>query len=139
MNIEIDKLSEEIVKVLQKYSDEVVEAVKEEVRGLAREIRPILKNRSPRSVKRKKNDKYPHYQLTWGIKSRVTEDGVIQSRIYQRTRKKNLTHLLEFGHKLWNGKKPVEAKKHITKTERQTQKLIERRVRRRLEKLNGNR
>lgn len=97
----------EIVEALKQYTDDVVEAIGEEAQKIALEGAAELRQTSPRAVH---NDK--HYADGW-TKRKQGNSAVVYNRL-----KPGLTHLLENGYLMRNGKRskkqvhiePVEEK-----------------------------
>lgn len=99
-------LADEIMKCLQKYTEEVVEALEKTEKELADEAVRMLKQTSP-----KKSGKYAR---SWTQTKRGTKR-IVHNRRYQ------LTHLLEKGHAKRNGGR-VAARVHIAPVEQRISK-----------------
>ena len=89
-----NELASELAAVLQEYSEEVAQAVKEECLQVAKETAAELRTTSP-----KRSGKYAK-----GWKTRVAYErgGDIRVQVYNGP-KPQLAHLLEFGHVTRNG------------------------------------
>ena len=119
--IKADSLSNEILKALEYYSDDISESVEEVSNEIGKEAVEELKSNSP---KRK-----GEYAKGWTIKKQKSNKRKYSVKLYNRT-DYQLTHLLEFGHATRNGGrtkaiphiKPVEEKY----TEKYEQQLKER-------------
>lgn len=99
-------LADEIMKCLQEYTDEVVEALEKTTKELADEAVRTLKQTSP-----KKSGKYAR---SWTQTKQGTKR-IVHNRRYQ------LPHLLEKGHVKRNGGR-VAARVHIAPVERRISK-----------------
>lgn len=105
-------LSAEIMKCLQEYTDEVVEALEKTEKELADEAVRTLKQTSP-----KKSGKYAK---SW-TQTKQGKKRVVHNKKYYR-----LTHLLEKGHAKRNGGR-VAARVHIAPVEQRiSREAIER-------------
>lgn len=99
-------LSGEIMKCLQEYTEEVVEALEKTEKELADEAVRTLKQTSP-----KKSGKYAK---SW-TQTKQGKKRIVHNRRYQ------LTHLLEKGHAKRNGGR-VAARVHIAPVEQRISK-----------------
>lgn len=99
-------LSGEIMKCLQEYTEEVVEALEKTEKELADEAVRTLKQTSP-----KKSGKYAR---SW-TQTKQGKKRIVHNRRYQ------LTHLLEKGHAKRNGGR-VAARVHIAPVEQRISK-----------------
>lgn len=108
-------LSGEIMKCLQEYTEEVVEALEKTEKELADEAVRTLKQTSP-----KKSGKYAR---SW-TQTKQGKKRIVHNRRYQ------LTHLLEKGHAKRNGGR-VAARVHIAPVEQRISKEA-------VERLKGN-
>lgn len=106
--IKITNLADEIVRCLNEYTDEVVEALEETKANLAKEGVKKIRKQSP---KRK-----GLYAKSWNVKKYSSRVIIYNKKHYQ------LTHLLEKGHKKRGGKGQVAAIPHIAKVEKALQK-----------------
>ena len=108
MATKITNLSDEIIKCLNDYTDEVEEALEKTKEKLAEEGVKELKKMSP-----KKTGKY---SKGWNFKNRRGKVVIYNKKHYR------LTHLLEKGHKKRGGKGTVAAIPHISTVEKNIQK-----------------
>lgn len=105
-----------IMKYLDDYSEEVVQATEKIVVDVAKESVQKLKAESPRQ-KRNSEHKYAK-GWTYELDKRRLKTG---ATIYGKKGTYNLAHLLEFGHVLKNGGRTVgdaKAKVHIAPVEK---------------------
>lgn len=109
-------LSGEIMKCLQEYTEEVVEALEKTEKELADEAVRTLKQTSP-----KKSGKYAK---SW-TQTKQGKKRIVHNRRYQ------LTHLLEKGHAKRNGGR-VAARVHIAPVEQRISKEAVERLKRNL-------
>ena len=86
-------ISDELAKILNQYDKEVHEVAGKEIAKIAREAAKKLRNESP-----KHSPHVRHYAEGWATKK--VDGGII---VYNRTNPQ-LTHLLENGHIIRNGK-----------------------------------
>ncbi|MDY4128696.1 HK97 gp10 family phage protein [Peptostreptococcus porci] len=113
-----------IGKIMEEYSSEVRNVIKEE---LASTIKDVLKNLEKDSPKLT-----GAYSKGW--KSKPTKNAInnIEYKIYNE--KGQLTHLLEYGHLTRNGIGRTRAIPHIKKNEERGIALLEKNISRRLGK-----
>ena len=116
--VDIDDLSDAIMKELQEYSDEVTERVKEDVRQVAKVCVKDIKNRAPRLS--------GAYTKGWKIKTAYESASDIRVIIYN-SKEYRLTHLLEYGHAKVSGGR-VEAIPHIRPAEQEAEKRLMKKV-----------
>lgn len=110
-----EDLAVEIMAELSQYSQEVTDAIKEEVKQAAEECVREIKAKSP--VKTGK------YKRGWRYKVVFENNEDIRIRVYNSA-KPSLTHLLEFGHASRNGGR-VEGIPHIRPAEQNAAKKLE--------------
>lgn len=116
--VSIDDMAEVISQELESYRKEVVDALKKDVKAVAKETVQTLKDTSPKRT--------GEYAKGW--KNKITEDSRddIQSVVYN-AKKPSLAHLLENGHaKITGGR--VEGIPHIRPAAEQAEKELEGRV-----------
>lgn len=102
-NTKIKGLSDEIVKALAEYTNEVTEGIEKEKKNMAKSAVEILKKTSPKGFT-------GDYAKGWRA-SEVDGKQVVHNKTdYQ------LTHLLEYGHAKVNGGR-VAAQPHIRSVE----------------------
>ncbi len=116
--VDIDGLSDAIMKELQEYSDEVTERVKEDVRQVAKDCVKDIKNRAPRLT--------GAYKKGWKIKTAYESASDIKVIIHNPKEYK-LTHLLEYGQANVSGGR-VEAIPHIRPAEQEAEKRLMKKV-----------
>ena len=112
MKIEPTELSKAVNKLLAEYGDECSEAVVEETTSVCKEAAKKVGANAREKFKRGKGKK--HYANGWRAKITKVSGGV-KALVYNAT-KPQLTHLLENGHNLRNGKGAtgwVSGKEHI--------------------------
>lgn len=98
----IQNLASEIVKEMEKYSKEIDQEMNDAKNEVSRNLKKELEIKSPK--------KLGIYKKGWRIKEFKTKNVVHNKTSYQ------LTHLLEHGHVLRNGKRS-ETKVHIRPAE----------------------
>ena len=99
-------LTNEIMRTLRRYTEEVIEKVDEAAEQTASEAVEKLKQTSPRRAKNGGK-----YASSW-TKKKQGEKWVVHNKKYYR-----LTHLLEKGHAKVNGGDRVPARVHIAPVE----------------------
>lgn len=116
--IKIDNLTNAIMKELQNYSDEINEAVKVDIKEVAKETAKQLKTTSPK--------RYGNYAKSWGTTPTVKGKHAYKETVHNKKHYR-LTHLLEFGHAFKNGGR-ARAFPHIKPAEDQAIKELEKRI-----------
>lgn len=112
--IPIDNLSTEIEAELAKYSQEVADQIKQDVKDVAKECVAEIKQKSP-----KRTGKYRR-----GWRDEVVYESNEDIRVIVRNKTAwQLTHLLEFGHAKVNGGR-VEGRPHIGPAEQRAMKSL---------------
>lgn len=92
-------ISDEVRKTLGEYSLRVIRETNNAQDKVAKEAVQKLKNTSPKRTGRGK-----HYANGWAIKrAKPKVAGIVQVTVYNKS-KPQLTHLLEHGHMIRNGK-----------------------------------
>ena len=119
--MKIDKLADAVVKELMEYSQDVVDATKEECREVAEDTVKLLRQTSPRRTGK--------YARGWRHKTSFEDKGNIRETVYNT--RYMLTHLLENGHAKVNGGR-VNGIPHIEPAERKAGELLEEKVKVRL-------
>lgn len=120
--IEINNLADEIKKAVLEYQDSVNEAVENECRDLAYDLKEELANDPTIPTS---NYKHKHYKQLFAVKKATEKDSWHGYKIYNKDYQ--LTHLLENGHKIfdWQGNKVGHARAfpHWAKADKKAQKL----------------
>ena len=102
-NIRIEDLANSITEMLQEYSEEVNEAVKDSAKARAKQAQAEIIQNAPKDT--------GEYASGWGIKTIQEDKEVIGVEVYNK-KAPELTHILEHGHAKQNGGR-VEGKPHI--------------------------
>lgn len=102
-NIKIDELASAIADELANYSQDVADALKDEIKKAAKEGVTEIKAKSP-----KRSGKY---QRSWGSKKVYEDNGDIRI-VIRNAKHYQIIHLLEFGHLGRDGKR-VAPKVHV--------------------------
>ena len=110
--VKSDKLSKEIVKALENYTDDISEVVEDVANKIGKEAVEEIKQKSPK--------KRGNYARGWTLKKDKSGKSRYSVKIHNKT-DYQLTHLLEFGHATKNGGR-TKAMPHIRPVE---QKYIE--------------
>lgn len=114
MKVNIDDLSDEVVKQLTKWTDDKSDKISKHVKKRGKEMVEAISNDSP-----KKTGKYAK-----GWKAKVTL-GKGYARIKGvNTARPELTHLLENGHKIAGGTKQTRKFPHIKDNEKKYNELL---------------
>lgn len=119
MGIEINKLSEIIIKELADYTKDIAEEVKEAVDETAKELLSNIKNDAP-----KRTGKYKKH-----MKIKTSYESKYEKRVtwYVSGAYYRLPHLLERGHAKRGGGR-TKAFPHIVKNEEKAEENLEKRV-----------
>lgn len=94
--VQLRELSEAIESELSKYSDDVADGIKKEVKQVAEECRAEIAQNSPK--------KSGSYAKGWKTKIEFESNSDLRMSVYN-SKKPQLTHLLEYGHVIKNGTK----------------------------------
>lgn len=127
---DVNNLHAEIMKTLNNYQEDIQEEVEQSVDQVTKEALQELKRVSFEKFKNKFNRDKPYYK---GWTSKISQRGHTKYHkvIWNKTNYQ-LTHLLEFGHRVWNAK-DAAAKPHIKDVEEKYNQefvdLVERRIR----------
>jgi len=119
--MKIDELANAVVKELTEYSQEVVDATKEECVKVADETKQLLQQTSPRRTGK--------YARGWRAKTTYEDKSDIRVTVYNT--RYMLTHLLENGHAKVDGGR-VNGIPHIAPAEKKASELLEEKVKVRL-------
>lgn len=131
--VHADEITKEIAKAFDKYEDDIYDIVVDTVDQVTKEARDELKQRSLKAFGSGKRDK-PYYK-GWSTKISNRGHSKYHKVIWNATNYQ-LTHLLEFGHRVYNAKVKKEYKgvEHIRPVEQKYKvefvDLIEERIRR---------
>lgn len=120
--IEIPELVIEIEKQLKEYSLDVADALKKEIKDEAKRAVRRLKQISPKGESKKKK-----YAKGWRYKVNYEDMNDIRITIYNAN-KPSLTHLLENGHLVVQGKRKgdrVEGRPHIRIVEKEIEENLD--------------
>lgn len=112
--IEIDELSNEIANILSSYNEDVEKTVEDELKRTAQELKQDIENNPNIPVSSKGTN---HYKKQFAIKKNGYGGYILYNRKYQ------LTHLLEYGHDLPNGKR-TRAFPHWKQADEKAQNLF---------------
>lgn len=137
----IDDLSNEIMKALKDYKEDITEDVKELSNQIIKEATNELKSISPRSSKKVYLRKWSvqgdsdwqnpgDYAKSWVSKNGQKMKDVFSKMAYNKNHYR-LTHLLEFGHANRDGSR-TEAIPHIRKTEDKYREKFEQELEKRI-------
>lgn len=118
-SVNIDGLADAILKELEAYSEEVTEAIKKDVKKVAKDCAKEIKGSSPKDS--------GEYSKGWKTKVAYESHNDIRVVVYN-AKKPGLAHLLEYGHAKVNGGR-VDGKAHIRPAELNAEKQLLGRVR----------
>lgn len=124
--VEIDQLADAVMKELKAYSQEVTDALKEEVKEAGKIAVTEAKELSPVDT--------GDYKKGWRSKTVYERDDDIRVTVYNKT-DYQLTHLLEYGHAIVTGGRNygrVKAYPYIKRVEENAEKRLEGKVKERL-------
>ena len=130
--VRADEITAAISKAFDNYEDDIYDIVVDTVDEVTKEARDELKQRSLAAFGSGKREK-PYYK-GWSTKKDTRGNSKYHKVIWNATNYQ-LTHLLEFGHRVWNGKRKKEygGVPHIQPVEEKYKvefvDLIERRIR----------
>ena len=123
MSIKIDDLAREVMKGLDEYADVTTEQVKKAVRKAGNTVRREIQENAPKNT--------GDDAKSWAVKKVRESSHTLEVVVHSKNRYQ-LTHLLEFGHCLRNGRR-TRAIPHIAPAEEegieQLEKQIERSIR----------
>lgn len=92
-----EKLSEDVAKILEEYAEEVTDIVKENVTIVAKETNEVIKENI--SFKEHTGKYVKAFRLKTSYEDRLNK----RMTWYVGNGQYRLTHLLEYGHDLWQG------------------------------------
>ena len=113
-----ENLGAAISEAVREYTAEVTAGVKKDVRGVAKECRDEIKQKSPVLT--------GDYKKGWSEKTAYETTNDLRITVYNRT-DYQLTHLLENGHAKVGGGR-VEGHPHIRPAEERAEQELQRRV-----------
>ena len=116
--VNIDSLSSEIMKELEKYKKMTTEKVKEAIQNTGKTVRDDIKKNAPKDS--------GTYAKSWSIKTTRETANSLEITVHSKNRYQ-LTHLLEFGHAKRGGGR-VAARAHIKEAEEKAIKAFEKEV-----------
>ena len=117
--IKTGQLADAISAIFAEYKDAVNIITEESVRDVMNEARADVRDRSPQREKGGKS-----YKRHWRT-SFLHQGNLFRGIVYND--KAGLTHLLEFGHAVWNGGR-TEANEHIAPAQATANEAIEKRI-----------
>lgn len=112
--VDIDDLASAIAEDLAKYSQEVTDGIKKEIKKVARECKQEIQDKSPVLM--------GDYKDGWRIKIAFESKEDIRVVVHNKTDYR-LTHLLENGHAKATGGR-VDGKPHIGPAEKNAEKKL---------------
>lgn len=118
--IKIDDLAATVTAVLNEYTTEVTEGIKEDVKAVGHECRQNIQQDSPKRTGK--------YAKSW--KEKYQEDQFSATDTIYNT-KSGLPHLLEYGHQTRNGGR-TKPQTHIKPNEEKANTDLEKRISKRL-------
>lgn len=128
--IGLDSLESEIMKILNDYTDEICEEIKDKAEELAEKAKKELIATSPRSkgggTMGKNDDRPYHYADKWKV-DKVEGTKYFSFTIKQGSPKYRLTHLLEYGHLTADGTR-AKAIPHIAPVQEKLNREFEQAV-----------
>lgn len=116
-SVSIDDLATEITAAVREYTEDVTEAIEQEVDETSKQLVKDIRNDSPR--------KTGEYSKGW-TRKKVSSGGHIAYVIYNR-KKGSIAHLLEFGHAKRGGGR-VPGRPHIRPNYDRTEPEMMRRI-----------
>lgn len=126
VEIPISKLADTVVNELTAYSKDVAKIADECVEDVANQCVEKLKSTSPRKTGK--------YADAWKAETVFNKSG--NKRVVVRNKKYYyLTHLLEYGHALKNGKGRAKAIPHIKPVENFAQKELQKQIEEKVKKV----
>lgn len=118
MAVKVEDMADAIAEILATYTNEVTEAVKEDVRTVAKECVKEIKNNAPKLT--------GDYKKSWKLKKAYESNRDIRFVIHS-AKEYRLTHLLEHGHAKVSGGR-VPAYPHIRPAEENAEKNLMKKV-----------
>ncbi len=116
--IKIDDLSDYLVETMKNYNADVENIVNDECKNIADQIKNDLSNNPNIPVS---NAKTKHYKKSFAVKKASTKSDFSGYVVYNK--KWQLSHLLEYGHDLPNGKR-ARAFPHWEQADEKAQNLF---------------
>ncbi|GAA6514555.1 HK97 gp10 family phage protein [Phocea massiliensis] len=128
MQVKIDNLSKAVMDILEGYSTEVAEEVKEACRQVAQQAKKDIVLKSPKRT--------GEYAKGWKVKKEFEDIDNVRFRVYN-PKHYQLTHLLEYGHTIKNGTGrtfgETKARPHIRPAEQMAKQELPRKVKEAIE------
>lgn len=121
--VKVDALSKIIIEELASYSKTTSDEVKKVVKEVAEDVKKEISVNAPRDSGK--------YAKSWTIKNTKQSSSSLSLTIHSKN-KYQLTHLLEFGHAKRGGGR-VSARPHIESAEEKGIKLLEEKIKERLQ------
>lgn len=125
----IDDLSAELKKILEEYSKDAYKTIELAGKEVSEKGRLALKDSSMRmfnkNLRKKKNSKgelVPEYKYATGWRVAVEIGRMYVSYEIHNKNQPTLTHLLEYGHELWQGGRWDPPQEHIAPVEEKLEK-----------------
>lgn len=118
MSIKVEDLAASVANELRRYSQNITDGLKKEVKKVSKETVAELRATSPKNT--------GDYASGWTTTTEYESKQDIRMRIYNQ-KKPQLTHLLENGHAKVTGGR-VQGKPHIEPAERNAEKKLLQRV-----------
>lgn len=119
MSVSISELSDTLANELSHYSQEINDAVHEEVKSVTKQCVKDIRNNAPEDT--------GAYKKSWTYKVDYENNKDIKTTVYAKAPFYRLTHLLENGHAKVGGGR-VKAYPHIAPAEEKAAKTLEDRV-----------
>ena len=119
VRIDVSALSDTLAKEIANYSQEVTDALKEDVKKVSAECVEEIKTNAPRRTGK--------YAKSWNYKIAFENDYDIRTVIYCKAPHYRLAHLLEWGHEVIQGGKVighVEGHPHIRPAEQHAEEKL---------------
>lgn len=110
MAIKSQQFTKEILKILEDYTEEVIDGINEKTGAISRAAVKTLKATSPKQS--------GDYGKSWSLKAQKFYNAPTRYTIHNKEHYR-LTHLLEYGHAINGGTDRVKPQSHIKAVEEQ--------------------